>query len=57
MSFKEHGTFKKDTLDALRWAIDDIFAPKGDIDEDGNWVFPQTIVGADWETGQPIYEA
>jgi len=57
LSFKEHGTFKKDTLDALRWAIDDIFAPKGDIDEEGNWVFPSTMIGADWETGEPIYKA
>ena len=52
LNFKEHGTFKKDTLDALRWAIDDIWAPDVEQNKDGDWMAPPPIVEVDWETGQ-----
>ena len=52
LNFKEHGTFKKDTLDALRWAIDDIWAPDVEQNEKGEWLPPPPITEVDWETGQ-----
>ena len=52
LNFKEHGTFKKDTLDALRWAIDEIWAPDVEQNKDGDWMAPPPIVEVDWETGQ-----
>jgi len=57
VSFKEHGKgFKKDTLDALRWATDDIWAPTGDFDPDTNkYTFEPTQTGQDWQTGAPIF--
>ena len=51
LNFKEHGTFKKDTLDALRWAIDDIWVPDVEYKK-GKWVPPESMIGADWETGE-----
>ena len=51
LNFKEHGTFKKDTLDALRWAIDDVWAPDLEY-KDGEWLAPLPITEVDWETGQ-----
>jgi predicted phage terminase large subunit-like protein len=56
LNFKEHGSFKKDTLDALRWAIDDIYAPRHGYDEDGDRIIRSSgFVGIDWETGQRIF--
>jgi len=57
LAFKEHGTgFKKDTLDALRWATDDIWAPTGEFNaEDETYHYDIPAVGQDWETGQVIY--
>ena len=56
LNFKEHGSFKKDTLDALRWAIDDIYAPRHGYDEDGDRIVKSSgFVGIDWETGQRIF--
>lgn len=55
LAFREHGTFKKDTLDALRWAIDDMYAPVGELTSEGDLVIPNLVVGADWETGKLIY--
>ncbi len=56
LNFKEHGTFKKDTLDALRWALDDVFVPRPNYDEDGNLLeYRAQVVGMDWQTGQLIY--
>jgi hypothetical protein len=52
LNFKEHGTFKKDTLDALRWAIDDVWSPDVEQNKDGDWVAPAPITQVDWETGQ-----
>ena len=52
LNFKEHGTFKKDTLDALRWAIDDVWAPDVEQNEKGEWLPPSPIASVDWETGQ-----
>ena len=51
LNFKEHGTFKKDTLDALRWAIDDVWTPDLEY-KDGEWLAPLPITEVDWETGQ-----
>ncbi len=52
LNFKEHGTFKKDTLDALRWALDDVWAPDVERNEKGEWLPPEPIMEVDWETGQ-----
>ena len=40
LQFKEHGTFKKDTLDALRWALDDVWKPNVEYDKDEGWITP-----------------
>ena len=55
LQFKEVGSFKKDTLDALRWALDDMWKPN--LQLKGNaWVEPDTKkLKADWETGQVFY--
>tara|TARA_B100001989_G_scaffold227372_1_gene183505 strand:- start:4051 stop:5667 length:1617 start_codon:yes stop_codon:yes gene_type:complete len=55
LGFKEHGTSTKDTLDALRWAMDDIYAPQIDIDQNGEWAQERQIIGQDWETGEIYY--
>ena len=55
LGFKEHGTSTKDTLDALRWSMDDIYAPHVEQDEAGEWAQERVIVGQDWETGEIFY--
>ena len=56
LQFKEHGTFKKDTLDALRWALDDVWKPNVEYDKDEGWITPEySKVSSDWETGQVVY--
>ena len=55
LNFRKTGTFKKDTLDALKWAMEDIFAPNLEK-KDGEWIMPVSAVGADWETGRIIDE-
>ena len=55
LGFKEHSTSTKDTLDALRWATDDIYAPNLELTEGGEWQYPEMSIGADWETGELIY--
>ena len=56
LNFKEHGSFKKDTLDALRWAIDDIYAPRHGFDEDGmQYRGYSPFKGIDWETGESVF--
>ena len=56
LNFKEHGTFKKDTLDALRWSLDDVFVPRVQYDDDGNIMqYKSKLSGMDWETGMLIY--
>jgi len=52
LNFREHGTFKKDTLDALRWAIDDVWKPDVEQNEKGEWLMPEPTAIVDWETGQ-----
>jgi hypothetical protein len=55
LSFKEHGQFKKDTLDALRWATEDVFAPHLKL-KNGEWTEKSGgFSGVDWETGEFIY--
>jgi len=55
LNFREHGQFKKDTLDALKWATEDVYTPDMRL-EDGEWIESQaSIVGSDWETGEIIY--
>ena len=54
LAFTENGKHKKDTLDALRWATDDIWVPEGDM-TDGEYFEPPTIIGSDWETGEIYY--
>lgn len=54
LQFKEVGTFKKDTLDALRWALDDVWKPTLQF-KDNVWVEPDTArIRTDWETGRII---
>ena len=55
LGFKEHATTTKDTLDALRWATDDIYCPNFELTESGEWTHPELSIGADWETGELIY--
>jgi seryl-tRNA synthetase len=55
LGFKEHGTSTKDTLDALRWSMDDIYAPTLEQGKDGDWNTEPAIVGQDWETGEVFY--
>jgi predicted phage terminase large subunit-like protein len=55
LSFTEIGKHKKDTLDALRWATDDMWAPELERNEKGEWEEPSPLVGSDWQTGQLIY--
>ena len=55
LGFKEHATSTKDTLDALRSATDDIYAPNLELTEGGEWQYPEMSIGADWETGELIY--
>ena len=52
LQFKEVGTFKKDTLDALRWALDDVWKPNLKY-KNNVWVEPEALnLKADWETGR-----
>ena len=52
LQFKEVGTFKKDTLDALRWALDDVWKPNLKY-KNNVWVEPENInIKSDWETGR-----
>ena len=52
LQFKEVGTFKKDTLDALRWALDDVWKPNLQF-KDNVWVEPSIVkISSDWETGR-----
>ena len=55
LAFTELGKHKKDTLDALRWATDDIWVPDMEQNEHGEWIEAQGLVGADWQTGELIY--
>lgn len=55
LAFRQYGTFKKDTLDALRWAVDDMYAPVAELNNEGDLVIPNMVIGADWETGRMIY--
>jgi predicted phage terminase large subunit-like protein len=55
LQFKETGSFKKDTLDALRWALDDVWKPNMQF-KNNAWVEPDTSkTRVDWETGQVFY--
>jgi predicted phage terminase large subunit-like protein len=55
LQFKEVGSFKKDTLDALRWALDDMWKPNLSY-KNNVWTEPETNkIKADWETGQVFY--
>jgi hypothetical protein len=52
LQFKEVGTFKKDTLDALRWALDDVWKPNLKY-KNNVWVEPEHMnIKSDWETGR-----
>lgn len=55
LAFREHGTFTKDTLDALRWATEDVYPNHLRRREKGGWEtsIPQ-ILKTDWETGEII---
>ena len=55
LNFRKTGTFKKDTLDALKWAMENIFAPNLEK-KDGEWIMPVSPTGNDWQTGEPLYE-
>ena len=55
LGFKEHALTTKDTLDALRWATEDIYSPLLEYDDNGEYYMPDTIPSCDWETGEIIY--
>ena len=52
LAFREDGSMTKDTLDALRWATDDMYKPRVEKNKKGEWQKRRTAVRADWETGQ-----
>ena len=53
LAFREHGTFTKDTLDALRWATEDVYPNRLQRAEKGGWeTRVPKFLGADWETGE-----
>ena len=52
LAFKEDGTMTKDTLDALRWATDDLYKPRVEKDKKGEWRRPKQAFTTDWQTGQ-----
>ena len=52
LAFREDGTMTKDTLDALRWATDDMYNPRVEKNKKGEWQKRRPAVRADWETGQ-----
>ena len=52
LTFKEHGTFTKDTLDALKWATEDVYPPSLEKDDEGEWYKPELHYSSDWETGE-----
>lgn len=54
--FRKDGKSKKDTMDALRWAIEGMFPP--DLIEKAKEQFESTpsSTGGDWETGQTFYD-
>ena len=56
LAFKEDGTMTKDTLDALRWATDDIYKPRVEKDKKGNWIRRRVATRTDWQTGQ-VFQA
>ena len=55
LGFKEHALTTKDTLDALRWATEDIYSPLLEYDDSGEYYMPDTTPSCDWETGEIIY--
>ena len=55
LNFREHGTFKKDTLDALKWATDEIWSPEVEKNKNGIWEAPPPMTGSDWETGEFLF--
>lgn len=55
LNFREHGTFKKDTLDALKWATEEMWSPEVEKSKDGEWILPPVPVSSDWETGELLY--
>ena len=54
LGFKEHGTSTKDTLDALKWATEDTYAPDVEKTDEGSWKMPEHFTGCDWETGEML---
>ena len=55
LGFKEHALTTKDTLDALKWATEDIFSPLLEYTDSGEYYMPDSIPSCDWETGEIIY--
>ena len=55
LGFKEHALTTKDTLDALRWATEDIYSPLLEYDDNGEYYYPEIDPISDWETGQVTY--
>lgn len=50
LNFRSHGTVKKDTLDAARWSMEDIYPPDL-VEIQGKWTPPTPAVFHDYETG------
>lgn len=50
LNFRSHGTVKKDCLDAMRWAMEDIFPPNL-VEKKGKWEQPEVKLYKDWQTG------
>ena len=52
LAFREDVSMTKDTLDALRWATDDLYKPRVEKDKKGNWQKRKVSTKTDWQTGQ-----
>tara|TARA_Y100000361_G_C10984136_1_gene250649 strand:- start:86 stop:631 length:546 start_codon:yes stop_codon:yes gene_type:complete len=52
LAFREDGNMTKDTLDALRWATDDMYKPRVEKNKKGEWQKRRRPVVTDWQTGQ-----
>ena len=55
LRFRKDGKSKKDTLDALRWATQDMYPPELIEQADKTFETPMLSIAYDWETGEIIY--
>ena len=54
--FRKDGKSKRDTMDALRWAVENIFPPQINEVKKGKYQETTPASGEDWQTGEILYE-